>query len=247
MMLRLTLLLSSLLLISFPACTPSPEPMPADAAPAPNTLTEAERADGWRLLFDGETTAGWRGAHRDTFPAHAWVVEDGALVALGLGSREGGGSIVTEERFPADFDLRFEFKIEPNANSGVKYLVLDGGRPTPGHGLGLEYQIWDDAFEREDYHKMAALYELIVPENKPPAPAGVWNSGRIVVRGDSGEHWLNGARVVAYDRRSDDFRERIARSKYRDIENFGQVDAGRLLLQDEGGPQVAFRNLKIRY
>ena len=209
----------------------------------PNTLTKAERQAGWRLLFDGKTTRGWRGIYGDDVPADRWRVEDGALVIVG--EQEGGGAIITSEQF-GSFELALEFKMERGANSGIKYFVLEREPPTPGRGLGLEYQIWDDNQPRDADKTTAALYDLIPAEDKRMRPLGQFNEARIVVRSDSVEHWLNGARVVAYGRGSEAFRTRVAGSKYRDIEGFGEDPSGHILLQDEGGHRVWFRNIKIR-
>ena len=209
----------------------------------PNTLTEAERQAGWRLLFDGETTRGWRGIYRDDVPEDRWRVEGGALMIVG--EQEGGGAIITDEQFD-HFELALEFKVEEGANSGIKYFVLEREPPTPGRGLGPEYQIWDDNQPRDADKTLAALYDLLPAEGKRMRPLGQFNEARILVRGDSVEHWLNGARVVAYRRGSDAFRARVAASKYRDIEGFGENPRGHILLQDEGGHRVWFRNIKIR-
>ena len=209
----------------------------------PNTLSEAEIKAGWRLLFDGQTTNGWRGVYQDEIPPGRWVVEDGMLRIVG--EAKGFASIITEEQF-GRFELSLEFKIEEGANSGIKYFVLEREPATPGRGLGPEYQIWDDQQAREANRKMAALYDLIVPEDKEIRPLGTFNEARLVVRGDSVEHWLNGRQVVRYVRGSEDFRKRIEQSKYRDIEGFGMAPKGHILLQDEGGHRVWFRNIKIR-
>jgi hypothetical protein len=239
----LSLLVASLLLAceQVPGDAPSPT---AKATPSPhNTLTEAERAAGWRLLFDGETTAGWRGAGQDSFPHARWRVEEGTLMVVG--EADGFASIVTEEQFDA-FELALEFKIQAGANSGIKYFVVEQDPPTPGRGLGLEYQIWDDRQAREATRKMAALFDVIPADGAAQRAYDTFNDARIVVRGDSVEHWLNGRRVLAFVRGNDDFRRRIAASKYRDLGGFGLAPRGHILLQDEGGHRVWFRNIKLR-
>ncbi|THH41330.1 3-keto-disaccharide hydrolase [Neolewinella litorea] len=222
-----------------------------------NTLTEEEKRKGWRLLFDGTSTDGWRGAKLDQFPASGWEVVDGELRVLAGngGESTNGGDIVTEDNF-SDFELVFEFKPTEGANSGVKYFVdpeLNKGR---GSAIGLEYQILDD--ERHPDAKagvmgnrtMASLYDLI-----PANPIDVnrrkdynindWNRGRIKVQGGKVEHWLNGYKVVEYDRFSQMFDALVNYSKYKDWENFGQWPQGPILLQDHGDA-VAFRTIKIR-
>ena len=236
-------LFSALLFCSTAHSQPVDAPPGGDDGRPANTLSEAEIQDGWQLLFDGETTDGWRGIYQDDVPEGRWRVENGTLMIVG--EQDGGGAIITEKLF-GSFDLKLEFKIEEGANSGIKYTVLEREPPTPGRGLGLEYQIWDDTQPRDADKTLAALYDLIPAEGKTMRPLGAFNEARIVVRGDSIAHWLNGVRVVAYDRDSEAFRARVAESKYRDIEGFGEAPEGHILLQDEGGHRVWFRNIKIR-
>lgn len=216
-----------------------------------NTLTAAERAAGWRLLFDGATGTGWRGVHRAGFPEVGWEIRDGVLTVLPAAGAESrhGGDLVTEEEF-ADFELTFDFRLTPGANSGVKYLVQES-YATQGSAIGLEYQILDDD-RHEDAGKgvggnrtLASLYDLIPAEGRPLRPIGEWNHGYVCVRGALVEHWLNGARVVRYDRRSQAFRALVQKSKYAGHAGFGQQTRGRILLQDHGD-RVSFKNLKLR-
>ena len=222
-----------------------------------NQLTEAEKRQGWRLLFDGQSTEGWRGAKLDEFPESGWEVVDGELRVLAGngGESTNGGDIVTKEQF-SDFELVFEFKPTEGANSGVKYFVDPDLNKGSGSAIGLEYQILDD--ERHPDAKagvmgnrtMASLYDLI-----PANPVDVqrrkdysindWNRGRIKVKDGKVEHWLNGYKVVEYDRFSQMFDALVNYSKYKDWENFGQWPQGPILLQDHGNA-VAFRTIKIR-
>ncbi len=181
----LAALLFSVMACNQPAENPDASEPSSSAERPPNTLSEAEIKAGWRLLFDGQTTNGWRGVYQDEVPPDRWVVEDGTLRIVG--EAKGFASIITEEQF-GRFELSLEFKIEEGANSGIKYFVLEREPPTPGRGLGPEYQIWDDQQTREANRKMAALYDLIVPEDKEIRPLGTFNEARLVVRGDSVEH-----------------------------------------------------------
>ena len=223
----------------------------------PNQLTEWEKRHGWRLLWDGKTTNGWRGAKLDGFPERGWEMADGELRVLAGngGESTNGGDIITTEHFD-DFDLRFEFKMTEGANSGVKYFVDPKLNKGAGSAIGLEFQILDD--DRHPDAKMGvagnrtvgSLYDLITarvldtPRNKE-FRIGEWNRGRILVRGGHVEHWLNGYKVVEYDRFSQMFEALVNYSKYKDWENFGRWPAGPILLQDHGDA-VAFRSLKIR-
>lgn len=212
-----------------------------------NKLTENEIAGGWRLLFDGETSNGWRGACRDHFPENGWKIENGVLTVLSS-RQEGairGGDIVTEEIF-TDFDLRLQARVTPMANSGVKYFVKEYTINDRCSALGPEYQVIDNSYTsplNED-QVMGSLYDLKAPENVRLNPVGQWNTIRIVVKGDHVEHWLNGFMVVEYDRQSEDFATRVAASKFNDVEGYGKID-GRILLQDHMD-EVSFKSIKIR-
>lgn len=241
-------------------CTAAPtadEARPAATStsdPAMNTLTPAEQAEGWRLLFDGRSTAGWRNAHGDSFPEKGWEVRNGELIVLESGGGEAahGGDIVTVDQY-ADFDFRVDFKLSPGANSGIKYNVTEKlGTPGRGSAIGLEYQLLDDEAHPDakqgvaGNRKLAALYDLMpVPEDKPFNGIGEWNTARIVSRGNHVEHWLNGTKVLEYERGSEQFRELVAKSKYKIYPGFGEAASGHILLQDHGNT-VSFRNIKIK-
>jgi hypothetical protein len=214
-----------------------------------NILDPQEQADGWQLLFDGKTTAGWREHGQLNFPTNGWKVEDGCLRTFGAGKEMGsrGGDLVTTNTF-TNFEFSFDWKISPGGNSGVKYLVLE---PEKGHsGLGFEYQILDDEQnpdgKRGPTHQAGALYDLIAPnEKKKLMPVGEFNHSLLIVRGNHLEHWLNGARIVDAEIASPEMEAAIAASKYKDIKSFGQKAPTVLLLQEHGS-DVWFRNLKIR-
>jgi hypothetical protein len=221
-----------------------------------NTLTKAEAAQGWHLLFDGKTSSGWRSTHGPNFPASGWQVKDGMISITEHGGEEGGnaGDIITTRKY-SNFELSVDFRITPGANSGIKYFVdLDMTPGHAGHGsaIGFEYQILDDALHpdakkgQDGDRTVGSLYDMIpAAANKPVKPIGEWNTARIVVRGAHGEHWLNGVKVVEYDRFTPEFRKLVAGSKYHVYPGFGEAHSGYLLLQDHGFP-VDFRNIKIR-
>jgi hypothetical protein len=226
----------------------------------PNTLTEQEKANGWKLLFNGQSADGWRGAHKETFPDFGWKIEAGQLIVLSADGREsahGGDIVYAPEEFSA-FELSLEFKITEGANSGIKYFVTEKEKPS-GSAFGLEYQILDDDTHPDAQlyttapgsRRLAGLYDLIKPENIRFNGVGNWNQAVIKVFPDNRvEHWLNGFRTVAYERGSDAFRELVTGSKYaapmyNEHGLFGEAPSGRILLQDHGN-EVAFRSIKLR-
>jgi hypothetical protein len=222
----------------------------------PNTLTTYEKNSGWRLLFDGKTSRGWVGAYKETFPQTGWRIQNGVLTVLGSQGREGGvgGDIVTTDKYKA-FDLSFEFKLTPGANSGVKYFVkLSPEEKTSGSAIGLEYQLLDDSLHpdaklgRDGDRTLASLYDLIKANKQRRFihPIGQWNTGRIIVYPNNHvEHYLNGVKVLEYDRGSPAFRALVAISKYKIWKDFGEAPEGCLLLQDHGN-EVSFRSIKVR-
>lgn len=221
-----------------------------------NTLTPQEKARGWHLLFDGKTMSGWHSTHGPYFPAAGWEIKDGLLSVTEHGGEEGGnaGDILSSRKY-SNFELSVDFRITAGANSGIKYFVDPAY--TPGHqgrgsDVGFEYQILDDALHpdarkgRDGDRTLASLYDIIPADRtKPARPVGEWNTARIVVQGTHGEHWLNGVRVVVYDRATPGFLAAVAASKFHNYDHFGEREDGFLLLQDHGFP-VSFRNIKIR-
>jgi hypothetical protein len=231
---------------------------PALAA-AQNRLTSAEQSAGWRLLFDGRTLKGWRGLGYDSIPTSHWRVVDGTIEKIASGNvpkmpdgqPANGGDLMTVETF-GNFELAFEWKVTPAANSGIKYNVSEAfslEHATNHAALGFEYQIEDDSLNEDNHlatHRTAALYDLIpASEAKRLKPAGEWNSGRIIFRGTHGEQWLNGVKVVDFDLGTPRLDSLLAKSKYRSMAGFADRRAGHIILQDHGD-EVYFRDIKIR-
>ncbi len=234
------------------------KPSPADNVYVVNTLvnnvSDDEKRMGVRLLWDGKTTNGWRGANKDYFPTGTWYIENGTLnVTKGRNAEsQNGGDIVTNDQFSA-FDLQFEFQLTDTANSGVKYFVTEKEK-TNGSAIGLEYQVLDDDKHPDaklgsiGNRTLASLYDLIpaFKTGREKLPIGEWNRGRIVVYPDGRvEHWLNGWKVLEYQRGTQYFYALVARSKFAKYPNFGMAPQGHILLQ-EHGTHVAYRSIKIR-
>lgn len=219
-----------------------------------NNLTIDESKKGWKLLWDGKSTQGWRGAKLDKFPEKGWVIEDGVLSVLSSGGAESraGGDIVTTQLFK-DFELKVDFKLTPGGNSGIKYYVDTEINKGPGSSIGLEYQILDDDLHpdakkgnHEGSRTVSSLYDLIQADvNKPINPVGEWNTAHIISKNNHIEHWLNGTKVLEYERKSDHFRKLVSESKYVKWPNFGELEKGQILLQDHGD-LVSFKNIKVR-
>lgn len=234
-----------------------PEPFPAGIYVAnfvPDLLTDYEKKDGWHLLFDGKTSEGWISAKSDAFPSKGWDISNGTISVLPSEGKEAGngGDIVTKDEYSA-FDLSFEFKLTPGANSGLKYFVTLAEKTT-GSAIGLEYQVLDDSLHpdaklgRNGNRTLASLYDLIpaVKQKRFIRPIGQWNFGRIIVYPDNKvEHYLNGVKVLEYVRGSKEFKDLVAISKYVVWPNFGEAQKGHILLQDHGNA-ASFRSIKIK-
>jgi alpha-L-arabinofuranosidase len=226
-----------------------------------NALTDQEKKDGWRLLWDGKTTEGWRSPKSEAFPAKGWMIDDGELIVetSGNGESQAGGDIITKERF-SDFELMVDFKPSPTCNSGIKYFVqpnLDpitgtGAKAVTGSAIGLEFQILDDTTHpdakagRDGNRTLGSLYDLMTAaKDKKVNPIGEWNTARIVIKGSHVEHWLNGKKILEFERGSQSFRTLVKQSKYNTIPGFGEWADGHILLQEHGS-RVAYRNIKVR-
>jgi hypothetical protein len=211
----------------------------ASAAAEPDRLTEEDMAKGWRMLFDGRTTDGWRGYQRDTMP-EGWQVVDGALTRVAE-----AGDIITREQF-SRFELMLEWQVEPGGNSGV-FFHADESQPSI-YMTAPEIQVLDDARHRDGGDPLTsagACYGLYPAPRGVVKPAGEWNQLRLLVDGATVSQWLNGERVARYEIGSADWQQRVQNSKFADWSGFGSLRRGHIGLQDHGD-RVAFRNVRIR-
>ena len=211
----------------------------AGAAPADNTLTEAEQKAGWKLLFDGKTTTGWRCWKKDKI-SDGWQVIDGVLARV-----KAGGDIITVDQYE-NFDLQVDWKMAPAGNSGIMYLVQETGHAP--YETGPEYQLLDDAHHKvapTDLTASGACYALYPPAKGACHPVGEWNHTRILFDHRKVEHWLNGEKIVECEVGSTDWNDKVAKSKFKAWPDFAKAAKGHIDLQDHGG-QVEFKNIKIR-
>jgi len=220
----------------------------------PNTLTEQEVREGWVLLWDGKTTNGWRGAKLDIFPEKGWSIKNGMLkVHKSIGAESAnGGDIVTVRKYK-NFILKVDFKITKGANSGIKYFVDSDLNKGEGSAIGCEFQILDD--ERHHDAKLGvngnrtlgSLYDLIPSKRDSSFKFDIndFNTAMIIVNNNKVEHWLNGVKIVEYERNTQIFNALVSYSKYKDWPDFGNLAEGNILLQDHGD-EVFFKNIKIK-
>jgi hypothetical protein len=213
-----------------------PEIQAALKEPPPNTLTEKEKDDGWRLLFDGVSTKGWRGYKRTDVPA-GWKAMNGALVRA-----QKAGDLITTDQF-GDFELALDWKVSHGGNSGVFYRATEDAERIWENAP--EYEIRDSAFWTDNPYTNAANYALHTPTKDAARPVGYWNRARIVVRGNAVEHWLNGEKVVSYELHSDDWKRRVADSHVKNWQGYGKAARGHIGLQDYND-LLWFRNIKLR-
>lgn len=220
---------------------------------APNTLTEAEKAEGWKLLFDGRTTNGWHSWKREKAGA-SWIVEDGALKLNAVRQPDGslrpedGGDLLTDAEFE-NYELRLEWKISPCGNSGIMFNVVEAEQYDYPWQTGPEMQILDNTCHpdaRYETHRAGCLYDLLPVEYETVNPAGAWNKVRIIIRNGKSQFWLNGRRVVGFEMFNSQWGQMIRNSKFRDMPDFGKARKGRICLQDHNDAVVWFRNIKIK-
>jgi hypothetical protein len=240
---RILLLLSIVSCLTF-SCSPSSDKTSTTAEENPPTETTASTTEGdWIVLFDGSDMDAWRNYKSDT---SAWRVEDGALNTTG-----GSGDLITKETF-GNFELEFDWRITEGGNSGVIYLVQEGDEYQSTYETGPEYQLIDDEsygtvhnVELEKNQMSGANYALDEPQNVQLKPLGDYNQGKIIVNEGHVEHWLNGQKVVEYDLWTDEWKARVAKTKFKDMPDYGQSKEGHIALQDHGDP-VWFKNIRIR-
>ena len=213
----------------------------------PNTLTTEEQQAGWRLLFDGKTTTGWRGYKSTTMPA-SWRVENGSLLARRT-QGESSGDIITDEQFD-DFELVWEWKMTEGNNSGVIYRATEERANV--WETGPEYQILDNQGHIDGLNPLSsagACYSAFPPAKDVTRPLGQWNQSRIVARGNHVEHWMNGEKLLEYDVGSRSWQAHVKTSKFFPSaygqSNWGKVPKGHIGLQDYGGA-IEFRGIKLR-
>lgn len=209
----------------------------------PQMVSAQQESGKWITLFDGKTLSGWRNAQHDTLPGKAWIVENGTL---SFDPSKGDGSDIITRRSFKNFDLSIDFKVSEGGNSGIKYFLI------PNTSLGCEFQIIDDERHPDakegvnGNRKTGALYDILpADKNKPDKPAGEWNTARIVVKGNHVEHWLNGVKILEYERGSKAFKQAIAQSKFKDTRGFAEAITSPVLLQAHGF-RISFKNIKIK-
>ena len=240
-----------------------------------NFLSDYEINRGWKFLFDGKTSNGWRSAKGNDFPNKGWNITNGQLIIESSDGSESrnGGDIVTIEKFK-NFELELDFMVSKGGNSGIKYFVDTEKYKVQGSSIGLEFKILDDfnhpdakkrvkvyelSSDKEslvkDYIKsnrtVGSLYDLIEaknlnePRSKRPVRHDTWHRARIISKNGNIEHWLDNIKVLEYNRYSQVFDALVQYSKYSKYEDFGKLESGNILLQDHGD-LVKYKNIKIR-
>lgn len=207
---------------------------------AMNRLTDAERAQGWRLLFDGKTLDGWR-VYRGQSQPGGWIADQGLLT-----KHQATDDIISTEQF-ADFELQFEWRVSEGGNAGVFYRATEEYEKV--YWTGTEYQLLDDANHPDGRNRLTsagANYGLYPAPPGVVKPAGQWNSSRILVRGNHAEHWLNGVKLLEYEYGSPDWKAKVAASKFAEWPAYGRAIRGHIAIQGDHTGTLALRNIKLR-
>jgi len=245
------ILIAISILCGLAACTQKPDTgeLKGPDNSTPNTLSKADAKAGWELLWDGKTSNGWRSVRGEAFPESGWGLTDGTVTVNPEGSTGHGGDIITVEKY-SNYWFSVDFRLTPGANSGIKYFVNPGTYRDPS--IGCEYQVLDDDLHPDakagvnGNRTVASLYDLI-----PSDKTGVsfdkygWNTAWIIVRDNHVEHWLNGTKVLEYERNTQMFNALVHCSKFAPNEGFGNFEEGHILFQDHGD-RVSYRNIKIK-
>ena len=204
------------------------------------------QGDGFKPLFDGKTLDGWRGYKKADAAETRWKVENGMVTIPEIDGKDTRGQrdIISAGTYD-QFDLRWDWKVAPGGNSGLKYFVLEDETSAIGH----EYQMIDDERHADakigSHRQTAAFYDVFPAADRPIKPAGEWNSSQVIVKGNHVEHWLNGKRVLQYELDSPELKAAVAKSKFKDIARFGKPQKGHILIQDHGNA-VWYRNVRIK-
>ena len=217
-----------------------------------SAVAAQEKPGNWIWLFNGKSTDAWRTTTSESFPEQGWKVSGKEMTVLSkTETAPAGKDIITKEQF-GNFELELECRLTEGANSGIKYFVVNTFPGNKGNYLGLECQLIDNErhedakLGRDGNRKMASLYDLIPAKiTRKILPPGKWNKIRIIVNGSHVEHWLNGEKVLEFNRHSNEYRELVRISKYNNLEGFGEHGKGHILLQGHSD-EVSFRNIRIR-